>query len=304
MPLVLLPPELLDHTIDLLCSERDTLKSCSLVSKSWIPRTRKHLFARVRFSTVADLQSWKTAFPDPSSSPAYYTRYLSIRCPPVATTINGEDADWISTFSQVVHLDLDTRNADPHTGFSLVQFHGFSSLLRSLSMYMNTNPLPLPPSQLLNFIMSFPLLEDISVETFYIAWADDVDRDGKLITVKPSTPHTLTGCLKLAALQGMDPIASLLLSVPNDLHFRKLDFTWNRGGDIPLTEALVEVCHPTLECLKIDEGHVGTLAQHPCPHMAHRFLQSRLHQHASTSVKQQNSKKRFFCAGRIPDGFQ
>jgi hypothetical protein len=261
MPPVL-PQELLDQAIDLLRDESDALKSCCLVSKSWIPRTRKYLFACVRFSTVASLQSWKTAFPDPSSSPAPYTRYLSIICPPVPTTIHPEDTDWISTFSQVVHLDVDMRNADPHAAISLVQFHGFSSQLRSLSIYMKF--LPLSPLQLLDFIMSFPLLENISVDTFRV---DGDERDGQLIAVKPSAPPALTGTLRLDVWQGMHPIASPLLSVPNNLHFRKLDLTWHRGGDISLTEALVEVCHPTLESLKIEEGIIGTLGRHPCPHI-------------------------------------
>ena len=43
MPPPDLPGELLDHTVDHLYDARVTLKSCCLVSKSWVPRTRKHL---------------------------------------------------------------------------------------------------------------------------------------------------------------------------------------------------------------------------------------------------------------------
>src|ERR1700753_246461 len=46
-----LPAELLDHIADLL-RDRETLESCCLVSKSWIPRARKHLFACVAFHTA------------------------------------------------------------------------------------------------------------------------------------------------------------------------------------------------------------------------------------------------------------
>ena len=290
MPRPLLPPELLDHTIDLLHDERDALRSCSLVSKSWIPRTRKHLFASVRFYTVANLQSWKATFPDPSSSPAYHTQYLSIRCPPIATIINAEEADLISTFSQVVHLEVDMRNRDAGPGqqavsvISLVQFHGFSSLLKSLSM----NSLVLPPSQLLNFITSFPLLEDISLDTFYDALVGEDASDGLPTTIKPSTPPLLTGCLKLAVWQGIDLIAPRLLSLPNNLRFRKLDFTWHCKGDVPLTEALVEDCHSTLEHLTIDDGILGALARHLCLHK----LLTTLCRRATVSARQPRQSNR------------
>ncbi|KAF9645264.1 hypothetical protein BDM02DRAFT_3073690, partial [Thelephora ganbajun] len=44
-----LPPEILDYIVDLLHDEPETLKQCCLVSKSWVSRTRKHLFANVEF---------------------------------------------------------------------------------------------------------------------------------------------------------------------------------------------------------------------------------------------------------------
>ncbi|KAF9789198.1 hypothetical protein BJ322DRAFT_1000595, partial [Thelephora terrestris] len=45
-----LPPEILDLVTDNLSDEPSTLKACCLVSKSWVPRTRKHLFASVKFN--------------------------------------------------------------------------------------------------------------------------------------------------------------------------------------------------------------------------------------------------------------
>jgi hypothetical protein len=52
-----LPPEILDYIIDLLHDEPETLKRCCLVSKSWVPRTRKHLFADIGFQTEEHLKS-------------------------------------------------------------------------------------------------------------------------------------------------------------------------------------------------------------------------------------------------------
>ena len=76
-----LPPETLDYTVDFLYDKPEAPKECCLVSKSWIPRTREHLPADIKFRSVHDLGVWKKTFPDHSSSPAYHTRTLLVRCP-------------------------------------------------------------------------------------------------------------------------------------------------------------------------------------------------------------------------------
>ena len=73
-----LPTELLDKIFDLLHDDTDTLKRCCLVSKSWIPPTRKRLFAEVEFFSPKIRQAWKNTFPDPSTSPACYTKSLQV----------------------------------------------------------------------------------------------------------------------------------------------------------------------------------------------------------------------------------
>ena len=69
--------ELLDYVVDFLHNAPRALENCCLVSKSWIPRARMHLFAHVAFS-ARGLQSWKKLFPDPSTSPACYTKTLHL----------------------------------------------------------------------------------------------------------------------------------------------------------------------------------------------------------------------------------
>ena len=104
-----LPPEILDHIVALLCSRRyefrdygwnsppgkDELRRCCLVSKSWIPRTRRHLFAIVSLCNPEDLKAWKKKFPDPSNSPGYYTRTLHVHCPEIVTAADAAEGGWI-----------------------------------------------------------------------------------------------------------------------------------------------------------------------------------------------------------------
>ena len=73
-----LPLETLDYIVDHLHDEPKILEECYLISKSWIPRTRKHLFAEIKFRSVEDVDLWKTTFPDPSNFPVCHTHTLSI----------------------------------------------------------------------------------------------------------------------------------------------------------------------------------------------------------------------------------
>ncbi|KAJ7189678.1 hypothetical protein GGX14DRAFT_382969, partial [Mycena pura] len=46
-----LPAELVDSVVDLLGSDRPTLKVTSLLSRQWLPRSRHHLFSSIRLSS-------------------------------------------------------------------------------------------------------------------------------------------------------------------------------------------------------------------------------------------------------------
>jgi hypothetical protein len=85
----------------------EALKECCLVSKSWIPRTRKHLFAQIIFHTEED--------PGIMEEGVYRSLDLSCasrqnsanRLPHVITAADGEAGGWIRGFSRVTHLGVD-----------------------------------------------------------------------------------------------------------------------------------------------------------------------------------------------------
>jgi hypothetical protein len=251
-----LPAELLDCIVDILHDSDDGLKNCCLVSKSWIPRARRHLFAQVLFRNTKDLQSWKTTFPDPFTSPACYTRNLSIKFCPFAIAAGGEEGGWIQTFSRTVRFEIGTP-FQPAT--FLLPFHGFSPALKTLHVYFTA----LPSTLVFDFACSFPLLEDLSVST-----RDAVDSGGgiggKSPVVQPSSPPPFTGMLKLCLETGRNSIPSRLLSLPKGPHFRKLWSLWFSRENALLVAALVERCSPTLEHLMIGSGITCTSGWHPC----------------------------------------
>jgi len=222
-----LPPETLDAIIDHLHDEPTTLKTCCTVSKSWVPRTRRHLFARVEFLT-SDLEVWKETFPDPSNSPAHYTRSLSIY------GITDAD-DWIRAFHNVEHLLLQG------TGwFPLVPFYALSPAVRSLHLIYAT-------IDAFDLICSLPLLEDLVLFDLHPQQADPPFGGWNA----PSTSPKLTGSLDLRVSWEFHSIVHKLCSLPNGLHFTKIALRFTAGETQPTVD-LVSKCSDTLESLTIN----------------------------------------------------
>jgi len=236
MPNSYLPPETLDYTIDLLHGESDTLKQCCLVSKSWVPRTRKHLFADIKFRFPSDLELWKKMFPDVANSPARYARTLLLGYSGPITASGGEESGWIRAFSRVKSLDLNNGNRFlGASGASLTPFHKFSPTLKSLRVGFTLIPHP----GLFDLICSFPLLEDLSLK------GHDRDDPHGSQTVTPSTSPALTGSLDFHVLGGAGRITRQLLELPNGLHFRKLALSWDQKTDPSWIAELVGKCSRT-----------------------------------------------------------
>ena len=255
------PAELLDHVVDHLHDTRDALERCCLVSKSWVPRAREHLFADIEFRTAGALQSWKNAFPDPSTSPARFSKSLAISYPDIITVADPGESDWILAFSRVVRFAVNIHLGVNESRISLVPFYGFSPIIKSLSV-LSLSDIPSP--QIYNLIHSFPLLQDISVSVFAGNWVlsrilDHSNGGHPRATVRASSPSACTGYLRLSRAGGMSPIASQLLSLPCGLHFRELTFAWNKESDVSSTMALVEKCCRTVESLYILHGNIGVL---------------------------------------------
>jgi len=77
-----IPREIIDGILDYLATDSYSavtfLRSCSLVSKSWVPPCRRHLFRFVTFD-LRNVDRWLEAFPRPEESPAHHIRELCVR---------------------------------------------------------------------------------------------------------------------------------------------------------------------------------------------------------------------------------
>jgi len=250
-----LPQEILDHIIDFLHNEPETLKQCCLVSKLWIPRARKHLFGRVRFTSANDLESWKKTFPDPSNSPSYYTHTLVIGRTRAIMEADSRVGGLVQTFPRIVQLRLGGVGTDnsPNTlgnleKIPLAPFHNFASTLKSL----HVGGIHLPCPQTFSLIRLFPLLEDLSLSGSNKLLGGDHGYDPhEPQTIVPPTSPPFTGTLYLQIFRGVGDMVRYLLDLPKSLHFRRLSLSWDHVGDLRWMTELVARCADTLEYLTL-----------------------------------------------------
>ena len=234
-----LPSEIHDAVIDQLYDEPTTLKACCLVSKSWIPRSRRHLSARVEFDNQEHpFESWMKTFPDPSNSPAHYTRRLSVSYLPEASVSLATGDDWIRAFCNVIHFHFEripwAASVDP--GLPLAPLFGFSPTLRSLRLTSTS-------FEVFDFVCSFPLLEDLAL-------VDLRPEGGTLGRSAPPTSPKLTGSLDLSATGGIHSATRRLLGFQDGLRFAKITVSCI-GRDFGSATDLVSRCFDTLKSLNV-----------------------------------------------------
>ena len=238
-----LPSEILDLIVDHLRDERTTLKACCVTSKSWVPRARKHLFARIQFhARERPIESWIQAFPDPSNSLAHHPRTLSFGRQDASTLVNPDIGRWIRAFHRVESLHMDTLGWDDYR-VSFVQLHRFSPILKSLTLIHSSVSL----SEVFSLICSFPLLEDLVLLT--IGPKNETDRWNP-----PPTSPKFTGSLMISG--GIHPVTCRLCDLPGGLRFSKITLSYTNEVTTSVTD-LVSRCSDTLESLTISRRASG-----------------------------------------------
>jgi len=211
--------------------------------------------------TAKNLTSWKR-FPDPSISPAHYTKCLVIGSPHIVTTTGAEEGDWTRGFSGVVRLEVDDQSVYiDESEVSLLPFHGLSPVVKSLHLCFAV----LPSSRIFNLVLSFPLLEDLVMVVRQGSIDDGDEFKAPPTIVHHSGPPMLTGPLQLYLKGGIEPVARRLLSLPGGIHFRMLTLMWFHERDPSLTMALVEKCSCTIETLDI-VSNFRTSIRYRCTH--------------------------------------
>ena len=233
-PLPRLPLEIVNYIVDFLRYDRKTLERCCLLSKSWIPLARRHLFKEIKLCVGSDLGAWGKHFPDPARSPAHHARSLDI----TVFKMSEDESGWIKWFTRVTRFTVWVMESE-----KLSSFHKFSPVLKSLCVPST----PGPSSDILALVCSFPFLEDLEVSYFH-----DVNQDGAAF--RPPSSPVFTGTLILGG--HLEPITTRMLDLPGGLHFKEI--VWNihcnknEEPDIWWMVELTERCFDTLEHIEIN----------------------------------------------------
>ncbi|KAJ7618156.1 hypothetical protein DFH06DRAFT_1364091 [Mycena polygramma] len=148
-----IPLEMVEPIVDQMKPDTAALRTCGLLSRQWLPRTRYTLFSAISFSiggrdlrTLDALQKLK--------------QFLSVLESPLATFI-----PYVEDVRLVHHADaLDL----PQPGEILATLHGrppaFASSLVHLELEMNNNYIAL--DIIVDYICAFPFLETLKITGF------------------------------------------------------------------------------------------------------------------------------------------
>ncbi|KAF8201293.1 hypothetical protein K438DRAFT_1717034 [Mycena galopus ATCC 62051] len=184
------PQELIDHVIDQLAVDADSLKSCSLVCRAWVPRCRSHLFKSCSLHTkdidrhgVHNILSFRDLLRS-----SYCTFVPHVRC--LRTTQRAWDIHdslyqeiavdlrrLTSVIELVMKISIYHQHADLFfsAGF-FMSFPQITQLRLNCRLYQNGHlsvfraPVPIP---IIDLISLFPALQELEVSgSEHSTWAD------------------------------------------------------------------------------------------------------------------------------------
>ena len=166
-----LPQELVDHIIDCLSDDPQMLATWSLVAKTWLARSRLHLFNEVTLSSQR-VGKWHSIIRPGPNGISHLVRTLKLQQAPELRWLNTKYLDLISdhiySFQHVENLSIAWMDLGDFEPGSLTRhFIHYGPSLRSLHLsYLSADY-----SALSAFLQLFPNLEDLLFHS--PDWYDD-----------------------------------------------------------------------------------------------------------------------------------
>jgi hypothetical protein len=246
-----LPPELIALIIDNLHDDRAALRACALVSHAFLPRSQAHIFEHLElvskwaFSVPGqgDTDTMRTYIPSDPDGVLSYTRNLSIFPGALVWPEHLEDIyGHLLAFKNVEELQV--RLFATHfvregpTLFSRYFSH-FQPTLRRLHLQTSLEN----SKDLITFIASFPLLEEVSIDSLSLPLLPEIKSEG----FDPDLLSPLKGSLRLCHLRRGDTFATELAKVRIRYHTLSIHNAMAWMG----IQELIIACGPTLRALNI-----------------------------------------------------
>jgi len=229
-----LPQDIIDEIVGHLITDSavTSLRSCSLVSKSWAPPCQRQLFRTVTFASN-DVERWLKTFPVPEETPARHVRDLRL-------WIGGHNRvpekifEYTPSFTNMQSLSLMGYWGSPPLQIPLV----WGLPLSVTSLTVNTNVVTLV--QIRDILAQLPNLSNLSLSGFPVP----VDVKS-LVGIGAALKGGFAERLKLCGGYAHEDAVNMLLEVPTGLHFTEAQIRSTRKF-LPSAVRLVEACRETL----------------------------------------------------------
>lgn len=241
-----IPQEIIDEILDRLAADEaatPSLRSCSLVSKSWVQSCRRHLFRDLSFASE-NVERWFKTFLVPEESPVHHVRHLRIvggggKCVPDAFF---EYTPW---FANAETISLLTYGGIPPS-----RVPSLWRLPQSINtLTINGGMVTLP--QIRDIMAGLPNLDNLSLSGSLVP----VDRK-ELLGIGTTLNGRFGGRLKLHGGLADDNVINMLLEIPGGLRFTELQVQCHHK--CPLAASLAEVCSRNLVTLVYTVSVPGT----------------------------------------------
>jgi len=236
-----IPHDIINEILDHLASDSDlqSLRACTLVSKSWVQLCQRHLFHTALF-TPANAYKWLKTFPSQEESPARHVRDLCLQIGEPAR-IPEKFFECIPWFTDVDRMSLLGYGGAPlgYGRFSPLWEPLFWKLPRSVtSLTIRTGAVTL--LQVRDIMAQLPNLDDL-----VISGLGEMDRR-TLPGIGTALKGRFCGRLMLRDACVVEDVINMLLEIPSGLRFAELEIHCTRSCLPSSAIRLAEACGKTL----------------------------------------------------------
>lgn len=250
------PPELIDVIIDHLYWDLTTLRTCSLVARSWLPSSRYHLFRAITLSPklASSGKHTEVVFMELLTSPfcTFHTfvRRLQINLGPVRTTQWFLDSsDNLSSLSSIntLHVAFLSLAELGQEGMSKI-----SGIFRHVTCLQLDELLDFTPIELRNFLDPFQELNDLYINA---SSGNERSFDAESSAYRTTVSPWLPGTVRKICLYGqrIDTWEHLLYGAPDLGHLTISTGLWTYR-DLQKTFMLLQSIKGSLKTLRFP-GH-------------------------------------------------
>lgn len=247
--------EILDHLVVSSQPDVRSLRSCSLVSKSWVLPSRRHLFRTIRFLPWS-MTRWLETFLVPEESPARHVRVLCLWLGRSGAhhIVPEGFAKHIPCFTNVKELSLQgiSRHLSLRSPF-------FTRLPQSVTS-LNIEGI-FDPAEVRDVVVQFPDLDDL----YLCGVASTVGGEDRSQRIGRVPIGRFRGIFGLSTDRVDLEVVNMLLEVPTGLHFTELHIQPENVSSLGIPESecllpavrLAEACSGTLVKLIYISVHAG-----------------------------------------------